>query len=219
MYSGLCLLFWGVLFGTANAQSDTQLWTSAGAQLRPAKGVRVEVSQQVRFDQNISSLESVLPEISASWSARNWLRLGTGYRYTQERKKDDTFQPEHRVHLQGSLRGEWGPVSAAGRLRLQERAEFKADLETKRTIRWRLGAEVDTDTVFTPGLSLERFTELKDGKPIQEKRRWTAEVEIRPSKRNSIGLFYRLQQPLEDPTDPNEHILGLEYMRRLKKRE
>jgi hypothetical protein len=219
MRAGLCLLLWGVLSGTATAQSDTQLWTSAGAQLRPAKGIRVEVSQQVRFDQDISSLESVLPQISASWTARDWLRLGTGYRYTQERKKDDTFQPEHRVHIQGSLRGELGPVSTAGRLRLQERAEFGTVLETKRTVRWRVGTEVDTDTPFTPGLSLERFTELKDGKPIQEKRRWTAKVEIRPSKRNSISVSYRLQQSLEDSTDPNEHILGLDYMRRIKKRK
>jgi hypothetical protein len=82
-----------------------------------------------------------------------------------------------------------------------------------------VGTEVDTDTPFTPGLSLERFTELKDGKPIQEKRRWTAKVEIRPSKRNSISVSYRLQQSLEDPTDPNVHILGLDYMRRIKKRK
>jgi len=203
---------------SAHAESDAQLWTSAGVQYRINKKVRVEATQHVRLDENISQLDSIKTELSSAWKINKGLRLGGGYRLSMNANKDDELEPVHRLFVQGQFKGDVGPVSLSYRLHFQEDLEKDDELEFEHTIRNKLGAEYDTDTPYTPSLSLESFTELTGDAPFsQDKLRLTTGLEIRPEKAHVFDLFYRLQVPMADPDDPLEHIIGLGYQYRLRR--
>ena len=206
--------------GPATAGEDVQVWTSAGVRYRAAKKVRLEYEQHLRFDQNVSRLESVKPEAKLSWKASDWARLGLGYRYSQERNGQDEWKPEHRFHLQGSVGMDLGPVGMGYRLRFQERLEFGVEFKNKHTLRQRLSAEVDTGTRFTPFSTVEGFAWLRDsGMSVRERWRFTGGVEARLPKRNRVEVFYRREVPVYDGSNPIEHILGVGYQYRIPRKK
>lgn len=204
----------------AMAMSEVQLWTSAGVRHRPSKKVRLTFTQHVRFDQDISRLESVMPELAASWAIERWLRLGGGYRFSMESNKKGELEPAHRLHVQSQFGGDLGPVELGYRLRFQEGLESDDELETRHTFRNRIGLDIDTDTLVTPGLSAELFTRMWDKEPVEQKKvRFSTGLEIRPHKAHEIELQYRYQLPLDDPDDPREHIVGFEYQYRIPRKK
>lgn len=216
----LCFLGSLLVSTRARADEDVQLWTSAGVRYRVSKDWRLEYEQHLRFDQDVSRMESVKPELGVSWKATDLARMGLGYRYSMERNKDDEWRPEHRLHVQGALGTEFGPVSVAYRMRFQERLEFTGDFESKHTLRHRIGAEVDTDTGFTPSITLEGFTWITEsGTPVRERWRFTGGLEVKLDKKHVGEVFYRREVPIYDTRDPIEHIMGLAYQYRVPKKK
>jgi len=201
----------------ACAENEGQLWLNAGVRYPVSKKFNLEMTQHLRFDENISSFDNIKTDLEAGWKVADWLRTGTGYRYTLE-ADDDGLEPEHRFHLQGQAKNGFGPLDISYRLRFQEGLEFKDAWEFEHEIRNRLSVDIDTDTDLTPGVSFEAFTVILGDEPIvQDKLRLTSGLEIQPNKRHVAELFYRMEIPLEDKDDPLEHILGIGYQYRIKR--
>jgi len=215
----------GTLFsGPALAGSDAQLWMEAGVRYRPAKKVRLTLTQNFRMAENISRTDSLKTDLEADWRATKGMRIGWGYRFSMEANKKGVLKPSHRLHIQAHAFDKFGPVKLSYRLRFQEGIEPDDDqIDLTHTLRNRVGATFDTDTDFTPGLSVELFNRLADKEAFQfQKLRVTTGLEIKPAKPHSINLYYRVQFPVYDPTDPTEHIIGLGYqyqVRRKKKKK
>lgn len=198
----------------ARAQSDVQLWTSASLRYRPARRVRIELEQNLRFDENISRLSSAMPGISVSYDPVRALRLGVGYRFIWERG-DSSFGSAHRLHADARVRGDVGRVSFSYRLRFQEKLvgeDGDGDgLETRHTLRNRVGLAVDTDSLVTPTLSAELYTRVGHGEGATlRKWRLTMGVDLDLDD-HRVNLFYRVEASIEDEQDPTLHILGIGY--------
>jgi hypothetical protein len=207
--ASIAILSWSA---DASAQSDVELWTSAGVRVRPSQPVRLDVDIGLRFDENVSRLDSVLPELGASYDPTEWLRLGVGYRFYWERNGAGDFEAAHRIHVEASFEVEAGDLSFSYRLRFQE----KIDNNNNHVLRNRLGAEWDTDTVVTPFLTAELFTALGDGQAVKAtKWRGTVGASFDVDEHN-IDVFYRFELPIDDPNDPTLHIIGLEYRYELR---
>ena len=215
-------LFSLILFGsTAHASSDAQLWIDAGVAYRPTKKVKLALVQNIRLADNISQLDSLKTDLETEWKFKKWLRLGAGYRFSMETNKKGVLKPSHRLHIQGRLKESWGPVNISYRLRFQEGMEADDDgLELKHTLRNRIKAEFDTDTLVNPALAFELFTRFADKQAVQwQKTRITTGLEIRPHKTQIFNVYYRLQVPTFDLEDPLEHIVGLSYTYRVPRKK
>lgn len=214
----VCALMYALSANLACADSDGQLWMSAGVRYPVSKKFNLEAAQHLRFDEDISSFDNIKTDLEASWKVASWLRTGTGYRFTLEADDDDGLEREHRFHLQGQPKKSLGPVDVSYRLRFQEGLEFKDEWEFEHEFRNRLSVDIDTDTDVTPGVSFEAFTIVLGDEPIvQDKLRLTSSVEVQPNKRHVGELFYRMEIPLEDEDDLLEHIVGIEYQYRIKR--
>jgi hypothetical protein len=201
------------------AQHEGQIWLDAGVQYRPVKKLRLGFTQHLRLDQDVSRLESVKSDLTIAWAFAKWFRLGFGYRFTMESNKKDVLEQEHRLHLQGQFQYSVGPVKLAYRLRFQEAMAPEDDgLKLKHTLRNRLGAEFDTDTLATPGVSIELFTRLadEDGPIVVTKVRLTAGLELAVVRDHTLDIYYRVHVPIADADDPYEHIAGLGYRYRIR---
>jgi hypothetical protein len=210
-------LLFALLSCPAFAGSDGQLWMDAGLRVRPTKKVRLTVTQHVRLDEDLSRLDSLKSDLAADVKVQKWLRVGGGYRFTMGANKSGVLGPEHRLHVQAQVSEKVGAIKLSYRLRLQEGFEAKsAGLDLTHSIRNRVGAALDTDSAFTPSLSVESFNRVADKAPVLlQKMRVTAGVEIRPNKENVFDLYFRTQTPVYDPTDLTEYIIGVSYQFRL----
>lgn len=197
----------------ARAQTDeAQLWLSSGLRFRPIRSVRIDFDQGLRFDEDISRLSEVLPELSVSYDPVRFLRLGVGYRVSFEVENEGDFEDYHRLHLDARLRGEIDRVELSYRLRFQERLwSDGGELQARHVFRNRLQIAIDTDSPFTPSLSGELFMRVgHDEIASLPKWRLTAGVTIDLDE-HTLEVFYRFEAPIEDETDPRLHILGLGY--------
>jgi hypothetical protein len=195
----------------AHAQSDVQLWTSAEVRYRVARRTRLEAALELRADEDLSRLGSVLPSVAVTYDPSRRVRLGFGYRYEYERDRRGNLESAHRLHGDVSLRGDGRPLRFNYRLRFQERFEDRSSgFDTTDTIRNRLGVSYDTGRAVTPDASVELFTRLGDEDGLHTKVRFTIGAG-RGFDDQEVEVFYRLEVPIDDRTDPNLHIIGIAY--------
>ena len=209
-----------VSFG-ANASNDSQLWLNAGLRYRVAKPMTLELDQQLRLDRNIARIKSILSDLSGTWRLKKWVRLGLGYRFEREKNKRDESELTQRIHIQSRLKYDLGPATLSYRLRLQQKYEPDGDQSEKtQMVRHRFALSVDRGGWIQPSFSGETFQRLGvDATQAWRKLRLTLGADLRGPKRHRFKVFYRAQMPLADPDDPLEHIAGLGYQFRLRRKK
>ena len=219
----ISLALLGAMFGATDAvaNNDAQLWLNGGLRYRPVKKVSLTFDQQIRRDQNLTKTDSIISDLAGAWRLQKWLRLGLGYRLEWERTKKDELERVQRLHLQARLKHRVGPLALALRLRLQEKYERDGeDIESTQTFRPRLSLAVPGWQGLEPTLSGETFHRLGvSGNDGWRKIRLTVGTSLPGTKTHRYSVFYRSQIPLADPDDPVEHILGLGYQYRVRRRK
>ena len=197
---------------TAQAQDDGQLWLDAGLRYRPIRPLRITFEQRVRFDEDISRVESVIPQLVVSYDPIDFLRISLAYRFIWSRGGSGEFEDAHRLHLDARFRGEVDRVELSYRLRFQERLQGETDgLDARHTFRNRFGIAVDTDSPVTPSLSAEIFTRVGSDPGVSlPKFRITIGLALDVDD-HTVDVFYRFEAPIEDQSDPRLHILGVAY--------
>ena len=199
----------------ATAARDTLLWTSASIRYKPHKKLKLELSQHLRLDQNLSQVERTMPELELTYRPAGWLDLGIGYRYIFERTKNGDLEPAHRYHGQLGLEHELGPVEISYRLRYQEKHE-EDEFDWTARIRNKLSAQLDTDTAFTPLISAEHFLDTVERPTETTRYRLGIGTKIKLSKPHRLTVRYLYQADQREPL--SEHILSLKYQYRIPRR-
>lgn len=198
----------------ANAEQDTLLWSSASIRYKAHKKLKLELTQHLRLNQNLSQLERVMPELELTYRPTDWLDLGVGYRYIFERTKNGDLEPAHRYQGELGLEHALGPVELSYRLRYQEKHE-EDEYDWTSRVRNKIAAQLDTDTAFTPLVSAEHFLNPL-ASPLESTRyRLGLGTKIKLSKPHRLTVRYLYQADLNDPL--SEHILALKYQYRLSR--
>lgn len=194
------------------AEADVQLWMEAGVSRQLDKRFELSFEQHLRFDQDVSRVQAVMPELSLSIRLHELLRLGLGYRFQYERDKDGVLVVRHRGHVDLRTSYDVGPLEVSYRARFTEevRGSFASD-DLRHTFRNRLAIELEATDPWAPAVAAETFHRLGDGDTIRlQKLRLTAGIS-RELGDHEIDLFYRVEVAQDDPTDPTPHIIGVGY--------
>lgn len=212
----------------AAADNDVQFWTEAGVRYKINKQFRLKFDQHLRFDEDVSHVKSIMPELALLYRPLKYLRLQIGYRYIAEPFDDngETFADSwHRFYIDIRFRLRFKPVTLRYRFRFQE--EFgepwtgysqAASLETKPTLRNKLELAVKAGKHLKPFVSAELFNRLGDPDRALQKLRLTPGLAITLNS-HEISLFYRAEICLFEENrgavtheigDTN-HILALGY--------
>ena len=200
---------------------EAQAWMEAGVRYRPKKKVRLQLSQNLRFNENVSRTESVMTDMAVSWSAGKNLSVAAGYRLNMDANREGEFMPVHRLHVQSVVDREVGPLSLSHRVRFEE--SFKVDgteMDSWHTLRNRVEVELDLDTDLRPVLSVELHSLLAEYRPVlQEKLRFCGGFTYKASKTHVYRLLYINQLPIQYLSDPDEHIISLGYQHRVPRKK
>lgn len=193
------------------ADADLQTWFEVGVSRQLHKRVDLSFEQHLRFDQDASRLQAVMPELALSYRLHKLVRFGLGYRFLYERDKDGVLVIRHRFHAEARPRYQLGPVEVSYRVRYQEQLRGPIADGLRHTLRNRLQVALETTRPWTPAVAAETFHRLGDREAIRfHKLRLTAGVGYELGD-HQVELFYRVEIPQDDPTDPVLHILGLAY--------
>lgn len=198
----------------AAAETDAQLWTQAGIEHKLSKETRVGFAQHLRFANNISEVESLMPEAFANHRLTKWLRLGGEYRFEYKRSGSGDFVYRHRFGAEARARADLGRFNIDGRtvLQLQVRGIDGAD-GTRYAWRNRAAAGAKLSKRYDAGVSAEMFHALGDGNGIMlGEVRIMAELEIDLGKQ-ALELGLGVELPIADDTDPTLLItsVGIEF--------
>lgn len=201
--------------GESRDPDESELWTNIGIRVETPSGIDVTLTQNLRWNEGVSNLYLVAPEIALKYGAARWMHLETGYRYMAERDNDGLFQPRHRIFANARLRAKAGPAGFEFRTQWQEEFRDEQDDGTPRRqmLRLRAKAKLRSKGLFKPYASVESFRRLDGADPdIPEgtltSLRWTLGVEWEWGTRE-LDLRYHFVSPQHDSEKAQRHVLSV----------
>ena len=197
------------------AETDTQFWLSTNMRKKIAKDLRIELTQHFRFDNNISQIQSVMPELELRYKPIKPLAMKIGYRYIYERTKNGDFEPAHRYHFQVSTGKNFGSVKVAYRLRYQEKHE-EDEYDYTNRLRNKFSIAIDTDSQIEPVVSAEVFSDIRAIPVDSSKFRLGTGFEMDVYKGMNVSVDYLYQRDFLR-NDRVEHIVRVNYQMKLPK--
>ena len=207
----ILLLLSKILF----AETDTQLWLSTNVRKKIAKDFRIEWTQHLRLDTNISQIQSAMPELELRYKPINSLSMKIGYRYIYESTKNGDFEPAHRYHFQVSTGKKIGLIKVAYRLRYQEKHE-EDEYDYTNRLRNKFSVAFDTDSHIEPVVFAEVFSDVRAIPVDSSKFRLGTGIEVPVQKGMNVSADYLYQRDFLRK-DRIEHIVRVNYQVKLPK--
>lgn len=200
---GLSVLAAG-LARPAAAEQDAQLWLELGLHHRLSRRWELTFEQHLRLDEDVQRLAQVMPDLSATYRVRSFLRAVAGYRLQYVRDGSGDFELRHRFYAGGLALRDLGAV------RLSLRALFTEQLrpedtgeDTARTgLRTRGAASWRGPRCWQAKASAELFLDLEEA----ELTKLRLGLDVQPGVRD-VEVGYRLELPRDD--GPVVHALVL----------
>ncbi|MFH1830246.1 MAG: DUF2490 domain-containing protein [Pseudomonadota bacterium] len=203
---------------SAMAASDLRLWLEAGLRYRITKKLHLGFDQHVRFDDDVSHVEEVSPEIFVRYRVVKFFRVGGGYRLIFEPLSDNGNSYTdiwHRFFVDFLFSHTMKPVTLRYRLRFQEQFGWPQDktpetLQVKHTVRNKLGIHFNLGKGFTPFIAGEVFGRFGDKDGFLHKWRATSGLDY-GYKSNEFTFFIGSEGLLDKSDEPTRIIFGLGY--------
>ncbi len=115
-------------FGSVSGQDtkvvqDMKLWTGVEVEKTFLKDWTVSLKQEFRFKTDISELDSYFTQGGLKYSVNKNFAFEAKYRYTRNKKKDDTYENKSRYSLDINYKGKIEFITVYYRLRYQKGVE------------------------------------------------------------------------------------------------
>jgi len=199
----------------AHAHNDPQYWSSFGLDAKLCRGLKLALSGEFRFGNEMGTLYRVSPDATLIYSFYDWFGVALGYKQVFEREYFDDVAPavgwnrEYRPHLDARFSFKINGFKFSNRnmfeLRILTDAAYK--------VRYRNKLEVVPPLSWTaikiePFAAEEIFIDVKGG--TFDRSRLSAGFSARPWKSLKIKLYYLWQAKRETNDWLNFDVLATE---------
>lgn len=200
--------------------NDAGLWTSMSFDAKVVKKLSLTLSQEFRFNENITELGTSFTESGLTYKLNKHLQIAVNYRFTQQRKLNNYYTLRNRFYADFKYNHKIKPFALSWRARFQNQI---ADLGRASDggvpeyyFRNKLSAKWDFNKPFEPYISFELFSPLKFPRTHAfDNMRGTAGVEYEFSKHHKIDVYYMIQRELNVSNPETDFIIGLGYAYKL----
>jgi hypothetical protein len=114
---GLLLI---LLIAKTSVASDWQFWNSYSVEGEIARGWKVKVEEELKFNDDISRLMLHQTDIGFTYALAEWLDAGLHYRQIYEKKAGE-WKEENRPHVNGTFKWKWHDLAFSDRNRIEFR--------------------------------------------------------------------------------------------------
>ena len=174
---------------------------------------RIKFSQHLRLEDNLTAIESIIPELEIIWKGVPWFDVVPGYRLFWRRTKNDTLELAQRGHL--DVQRDWSltkKLDIRYRMRLQARQELD-ETDVDYGMRHKVGWEYDAPKRWRPNGFVEYYI-TDDGR---DKFQVGLGSKYKLRKRNRVGV--RLVWERFVTTRPDNFIIMMGYEYRTSKKK
>lgn len=199
----------------ANAQEiDRGLWLNPSLVYKGLKKVDLELSPELRWDQDVTRLRTRQVDLKARYDLKKGYFAGLSLRLGAI-QRNSGWQPRQRIQLNGGKKWKPGDFRIGYTTKIQFTFSGQTrtrDADLNSNFRNKLSLNYAGIKKFTPGISYELFHGLSDGAFLElQDWRFILEGEYKINKRNSIGLGYLLQQEIRTGIDQRDKVILLSY--------
>jgi hypothetical protein len=195
---------------------DAQLWTSLSIEAKLVKKLTANVSQELRFNENITEAGTIYSDFGLEYKINKYFQVAVNYRFVEKRRRDNNYSYRHRMYVDIKFEKKLKPMKIQVRSRIQdEYADIGRDsdggiaeyyLRNKFSLKW------DTEKPITPYLSVELFSPLKSRYyGAFDNIRAATGVEYAFSKHHKIDIFYMIQKEINVSRPETDFVVGLGY--------
>ena len=206
------ILFLGFL---NTAMADTQLWMKTAYRWKAIPKTHFKATQHLRLEDNLTAIESIIPELEFAWRRIPWFDLGIGGRVFWRRTKNDTLELAQRIHL--DIQRDWAlhkKLEVSYRVRIQRRQEFdENDADYK--LRNKINLEYDAPKKWLPNA----FVEYHISADANDKFQLGVGTKYKINKSNRVGVKLVLETFVNTTPDNFISMLNYEYRQKKKKKK
>ena len=206
------MIYW--LFFSNTILADTQLWMKTAYRWRVASKMHFKATQHLRLEDNLTAIESIIPELEFAWGRIPWFDVGIGGRVFWRRTKNDKLELAQRIHL--DVEKDWSiqkKLEASYRIRLQRRQEFDETVADYK-VRHKINLEYDAPKKWSPNA----FVEYHMSADANDKFQLGVGTKYKIDKRNRVGIKLVLETFINTTPDNVISMLNYEYRARKKKK-
>lgn len=201
----------------AKAQvKDAGLWLNFTIEKKFSKKIIAEISQELRFNENISELGTAFTEIGGGYKFNKKFTAGLYYRYIQKRQLNDYYLNSHRWFVDISYKRKIKKISFTLRQRVQAQVRaIETSSESKLPeyyMRTKLSIKFDLNKRYAPFIAGEIFYPVFNGEDLLiDNYRVSAGLDFEFNKRHSVTLFYMINTEVNVNDPWTDYISGVSY--------
>lgn len=182
---------------------DMQLWTGAALEKTWGKAWSVSLHEEIRFKHNISEINNYFTDFGLRYRISKNFALEGGYRYTRDKKSDNTYENLTRYNLDLRYRGKLDFLTIYYRLRYQKEVEgfnlFDQAADYEKYVRMRIKIRYDDFKKIKPYVSAELFQLFRpDYYAELEYIRVVGGIKYEPGKIGSFDLGFGFNREFEE---------------------
>lgn len=199
---------------TVAQEIDRGLWLNPSVVYKGLKKVDLELSPELRWDQDVTRLRTRQVDLKARYDLKKGYFAGLSLRLGAI-QRNSGWQPRQRIQLNGGKKWKPGDFRIGYTTKIQFTFSGQTrtrDADLNSNFRNKLSLNYAGIKKFTPGISYELFHGLSDGAFLElQDWRFILEGEYKINKRNSIGIGYLLQQEIRTGIDQRDKVILLSY--------
>ncbi|MGQ0828546.1 MAG: DUF2490 domain-containing protein [Bacteroidota bacterium] len=212
------LLLFFILSFAANAQvKDAGLWLGLSAEKKLSTRFALELTEEVRFNENISELATALTELGIGYKITKGLTSTVSYRFSQRRRVDDFYSLRHRYNIDLSYKVKIKKISVTMRGRFQSQYTDINASETgnvpRNYLRSKFALKYLTGKKTSPFISIEFFNRINDpsGEAFVDNIRYQFGLDHELNKFSTITLSYLINKQVNVNNPWTSYITAIGY--------
>jgi long-subunit fatty acid transport protein len=209
-------------FSQNDDTKDLENWSSIRLKYKLNKKWSFELEEQLRLDEDISEVSGYFTQLSTEYTLMKNFKIGGALRFVRindNEGKIQGYENHLRFHFDASYKHKINDVSLKYRLRYQNRYELAVDDYANQKLRLKVGIEYNIKNwKLDPKFSAEIFNQIGQEEENNglKKYRLTLGTDYNLKNIGTIGLFYRIEQELNETIPKTINIIGLKYTYTIK---
>ena len=196
--------------------NDAGVWASINVEKKINSKVALQLSEEVRFNENVSEVGTAFTEIGANYKLSKYIAVGVSYRFIQKRKVDDFYSFRHRYNVDVAFKYKYKKLSMSLRERLQTQyANVNSSEDGKvatRYLRNKLTLKYNLERKYTPFVAGELFYQLTNVEGNEfDNVRYTVGVDYEINKKVSLELFYLINKEFNTNNPVTDYVSGFGF--------
>jgi len=201
------------------AQNDWGSSLDIGVSKKLTPKLNLSLEEDFRTRNNFSEVERFSTALDLNYKFNNYLKLGGAYNLINYNHETKGWQVRHRYYFYGTGSFHFDRFTLSLRERFQSTYRVgvkETDTRSNPKLYLRNRLELDYNIAksnWKPFISVELYKPLNDKVDNKmDKVKYTVGTDYKINKHNSLEMFYRYNNFIDNDENDGQHIIGLSYM-------